>query len=581
MIVPISKENEKDWISLCTALWSDTTADDLREGYQTYKLSDFLYYKDKEAIAFISLSIRHEYVPGTKSSPVGYLEGIYVKPKFRKSGIGKELIDFMKKWAYEQGCNELASDVEFGNEDSQLFHESIGFTEVPRFVSYTMDLLRKKETKVGMDAKSPEFKVAMSEIRSRIAEVKRRETRSGYIDYYSCRHICEEFQKILEETHKAVVRGHYVYAYSVVALVQMNLAKLADKADDSAGGITDTRSYVDELLEKVCAGVEYKSPDARYIFLQSAKDSSNKAFDGWKEFAYEILVKTARLAEDDTKQKMYNTLDELGNKSADSYSHWYLERDALVRLEIIKATHDEIDVEDFIKSNINYSGIRKIAIQNALAKGDFRLAEKLCLGKVSPNESRHEWSRPCEWRYLLFEIYDIEGNTEKKIETAKDLLFGFDFKYYEVLKELLTKQGTWRREYNQLLAKIANTLPYYMYMDILAKEKENTKLFEEVYKHPESVFTYGKQLIGEFSQEIYAICTTEIYRQANEAKDRKKYKKVCTNIRSLFDYGGIDEAEGIITDLTAKFPRRVAFVDELKALSQKISKAKTKAGVKD
>jgi len=153
MIVPVSSQNENEWIELCKALWPDTTAQDLIEGRAAYKLSDFLYYTGNEAVAFISLSMRHEYVPGTQTTPVGYLEGIYVKPEFRKRGIAKELVTYAKEWAFSQGCNEMASDVELHNEDSQLFHEKIGFTEVPRFISYTMNLLRQKEKQSGMDAK--------------------------------------------------------------------------------------------------------------------------------------------------------------------------------------------------------------------------------------------------------------------------------------------------------------------------------------------------------------------------------------------------------------------------------------------
>ena len=574
MIVPISKENEKEWIELCVALWPDATAEGLREGYITYKLSDFLYYVDNEAVAFISLSIRYEYVIGTETSPVGYLEGIYVKPDFRKSGIAKELVAYAREWAFSQGCNEMASDVELHNEDSQLFHEKIGFTEVPRFVSYTMSLLRQKEKQPSMDAKSPEFKKAISAVRERITLAKRRETRRGYIDYHGCRDICHEFQKILEETLRAVDRGQYVYAYSVAALIQINLAKLANTADDSAGGITDTCSYMNDLLEKVCASVEYGSVDARYIFLQSAKDSVNKAFDDWREFAYDILKKTAILAEGNTEQKMYDALDELRNKSEDSHARWYLEHDALVRLEIIKATHGETDAEAFIKENIEFNGIRKIAIKYAVDKDNFRLAEKLCLEKVNNEVSRHEWSRPCEWRYLLFDIYSKEGNIKKKIETAQDLLFRFDTKYYAVLKELLTEQGLWEQEYQDILSSLSKSLPQHMYMDILSKENEISKLFEEVRKYPQSVFTYGKQLSIEFQQEVSDICVTEIYNQANEAKDRKKYKKVCGNIKNLLDYGGVSEAEEMIADLITKYQRRAAFVDELNSLSKKLAKAK-------
>ena len=141
MIKPISKENEKEWVRLCIALWPDTTREELLEGYTKHNLSDFLYYVDGKAIAFISLSIRNEYVFGAETSSMGYVEGIYVDPQFRKSGIAKELIAYAKEWSSLQGCKGLASDVELNNEGSQLFHESVGFVEVPRFISYIMHLL--------------------------------------------------------------------------------------------------------------------------------------------------------------------------------------------------------------------------------------------------------------------------------------------------------------------------------------------------------------------------------------------------------------------------------------------------------
>jgi len=43
---------------------------------------------------------------------------------------------------------------------------------------------------------------------------------------------------------------------------------------------------------------------------------------------------------------------------------------------------------------------------------------------------------------------------------------------------------------------------------------------------------------------------------------------------------GTSEAETIIADLMEKYPRRAAFVDELKSLLQKLGKAKNKVGAK-
>lgn len=88
----------------------------------------------------MSLSLRHDYVEGAESSPVGYLEGIYVRPGHRKKGIAKELVQFAKEWAKNRGCTELASDCEIGNEASRAFHAKMGFAEANRIICFNMRL---------------------------------------------------------------------------------------------------------------------------------------------------------------------------------------------------------------------------------------------------------------------------------------------------------------------------------------------------------------------------------------------------------------------------------------------------------
>jgi len=149
MIVPVSNDNVQEWAVLCDELWPEDDGDNSAEWIEEWKNSElpneFLYYIDSEAAAFISLALRHDYVEGTSSSPIGYLEGIYVKPNYRKRGIARELIEFTKKWALLQGCTELASDCELTNEESKLFHNQIGFEEANRIICFTMDLMQSDE----------------------------------------------------------------------------------------------------------------------------------------------------------------------------------------------------------------------------------------------------------------------------------------------------------------------------------------------------------------------------------------------------------------------------------------------------
>ena len=141
MIVPVSAENERDWAALCAALWPDHCAESWvqrrAEGEHPF---EYLCCCGQEAVAFISLSLRRDHVEGTHSSPVGYVEGIYVKPGHRGRGIAKELVDHAKGWARQRGCTELASDCEIGNAGSRAFHNGVGFREANTIVCFAMKL---------------------------------------------------------------------------------------------------------------------------------------------------------------------------------------------------------------------------------------------------------------------------------------------------------------------------------------------------------------------------------------------------------------------------------------------------------
>ncbi len=123
------------------ALWPHAKKNGLEKEFRAdLKSSKYKHFlaqnKDSEYLGFINLSLRSDYVQGSSSSPVGYIEGIYVKPKYRKQGVAKEFIKQAEKWAKKQGCKELGSDTELSNADSQKFHKNLGFKKADTIVHY-------------------------------------------------------------------------------------------------------------------------------------------------------------------------------------------------------------------------------------------------------------------------------------------------------------------------------------------------------------------------------------------------------------------------------------------------------------
>lgn len=66
----------------------------------------FLAFDEERAIAFAQVSLRTDYVEGTNSSPIGYLEAIFVLEGYRQQGIGRKLLTACEDWARQQGCEE-------------------------------------------------------------------------------------------------------------------------------------------------------------------------------------------------------------------------------------------------------------------------------------------------------------------------------------------------------------------------------------------------------------------------------------------------------------------------------------------
>lgn len=97
----------------------------------------FLAYREDTAVGFAQCQLRYDYVEGTESSPVGYLEGIYVAELWRKQGLAKALLAACEGWAKSKGCAEFASDCELDNTQSLQFHLNVGFREANRIICFT------------------------------------------------------------------------------------------------------------------------------------------------------------------------------------------------------------------------------------------------------------------------------------------------------------------------------------------------------------------------------------------------------------------------------------------------------------
>ena len=139
-------ETLTEWAALRCALWPEASQEDhLAETqaaiWEQKKAVAFLVrLQDHTAAGFAEAALRYDYVNGCSTSPVAFLEGIYVQPEHRERGLARLLCRAVEDWAKSLGCRELASDTELHNTGSQCMHRSLGFAETERVVYFRKPL---------------------------------------------------------------------------------------------------------------------------------------------------------------------------------------------------------------------------------------------------------------------------------------------------------------------------------------------------------------------------------------------------------------------------------------------------------
>lgn len=125
-----------------------TLFDSLDDEFQRAEMELYLDGEDKgcllafdlsqaDAIGLVEVSLRN-IVDGCITSPVGYIEALWVEPAMRGCGTGRRLVEEAIAWLEAKGCAEIATDSLLDDESAQSFHRRMGFEETYRVVQFKL-----------------------------------------------------------------------------------------------------------------------------------------------------------------------------------------------------------------------------------------------------------------------------------------------------------------------------------------------------------------------------------------------------------------------------------------------------------
>ena len=140
MVKKAATGDSRTLAKMAVQMWDSHSIDELEKEFletlNDEKAAFFIKYANDLPVGFAQCGLRTDYVKGTESSPVGYLEGVFIEADYRKSGYAKELLLACRQWAKNMGCTEFASDCELDNSVSLQFHLAMGFDEANRIICF-------------------------------------------------------------------------------------------------------------------------------------------------------------------------------------------------------------------------------------------------------------------------------------------------------------------------------------------------------------------------------------------------------------------------------------------------------------
>lgn len=146
-IEPLAEADFEAWVALQRQLWPHHSLEELRHDARALlargdRAAVLVAKAGGEAVGFAEATLRVDFVNGTSTSPVTFLEGLYVAPEWRHKGIARALCDAIEQWGARSGCTEFASDALVENDLGRAVHAALGFAEIETVVYFVKPIAR-------------------------------------------------------------------------------------------------------------------------------------------------------------------------------------------------------------------------------------------------------------------------------------------------------------------------------------------------------------------------------------------------------------------------------------------------------
>ena len=391
--------------------------------------------------------------------------------------------------------------------------------------------------------------------------------RYGYLDYSAARKVGKAVYELSQLAERKMDEGNHREAMYMGCAMLEEMTKAIEQGDDSNGDLGGCIEAAQGILFRVAEDCVDKAI-RRELFDYALTAFQKQLFKGW-DWHFHMLDLAIELIETESdKRQIAGWIDSV-KPTGEKWDYNY-ERAQKMKLELIRKTEGEAEVNNYLEANLTNSDFRRELILKAIQEKQYAKAIRLAEAGIIADQ-KDKPGLVDEWKWHLLNVYQLQGDSAKIIEQARYLfLHSSRFRPQEMFDILKKKVATddWKSFFDQLVIdrkKSEKWVSFHSIADMYSWEEQwenllnlliaNKSLDNISYVEKSLSKLYAEQLVGMYYNAI------EDYLQKNVS--REHYKTACKYIRRMIKLGGRDEADHQIAELRKLYPQRRALMEEL------------------
>jgi hypothetical protein len=391
--------------------------------------------------------------------------------------------------------------------------------------------------------------------------------RHGLLDYSAARKVGKAVYELAQLAERKMNDNNYREAMYMGCAMLEEMTKAVENGDDSSGDLGGCIEAAQNILFRVAEECTEKAI-RRDLFTYGIETFQKKLFKGW-DWHFHMLDLAIELIETESDKKRIAELIDSVKPSGDKWDYEY-EKARKMKLELIRKTEGEAEVNNYLESNLTNSDFRRELILKAIKEKHYAKAIAMAEAGIIADQ-KDKPGLVDEWKWHLLNVYQLQGDTTNIILQARYLFLNSarfrPQEMFEILKKQVA-QDAWSHFFDQLVAdrkKSEKWVSFHSIADMYIWEEqwENLLRFLVANKSLDNIAYAEKYLAKQYAEQLVGMYYVEIEDFLKESVGRSFYKTACKFIRRMIKLGGRDEAEFLIADLRKHYPQRRALMEEL------------------